>query len=66
MAVKRGRRDVGRGNGTRVGGHCHWGGGAGGGPRGGGRRLEGEEKPGKGEAERSLVGMPSVPQLRPP
>jgi hypothetical protein len=26
MAVKRGRRDVGRGNGTRVGGHCHWGG----------------------------------------
>lgn len=60
MAVKRGRRDVGRDNGTRVGGHCHWGGGR------GGRRLGGEEKPGKGKAERSLVGNPSVPQLRPP
>jgi hypothetical protein len=32
----------------------------------GGRRLGGEEKPGKGEAERSLIGNPSVPQLRPP
>jgi len=43
MAVKRGRRDVGRDNGTRVGGHCHWGR-VGGGTetRGGGETREGE------------------------
>jgi hypothetical protein len=44
MALKRGRRDVGRGNGTRVGGHCHWGGGGGEGgteTRGGGETREG-------------------------
>jgi hypothetical protein len=47
MAVKRRRRDVGRGNGTRVGGHCHWGG-------GGARRLGGgETREGGGREEPS-------------